>query len=180
MFTPASVESALSASSAGPPREMSNVDFDDHITGIDAVLTQHAPISQSGLCGGLRARHDAGQSRCISGQLSATGIHCCAGQITDGDETAQTESRHDTHDNRRGSPVDAGESVSSTRQSSSSAPKIGATDATVWPSSRLMTRTPVASRPCDEMSRTAIRIVTPPDETATMSSSRPTMNAATT
>jgi hypothetical protein len=35
-----------------------------------------------------------------------------------------------------------------------------------------MTLTPVASRPCEEISRTDIRIVTPPDDTATISSSR--------
>ena len=62
----------------------------------------------------------------------------------------------------------------------SSLARIGATEATVWPSSRFITRTPVAPRPCEEISRTGMRIVTPLDDTATISSSRPTMNAATT
>jgi hypothetical protein len=43
-----------------------------------------------------------------------------------------------------------------------------------------MTRTPVASRPCEEISRTGMRITVPPEEMAKISSSRPTMNAATT
>ena len=64
--------------------------------------------------------------------------------------------------------------------SRSSLARIGATEATVWPASRFITRTPVASRPCEEISRTGMRMVTPPDDTATISSSRPTMNAATT
>src|SRR4029078_13663599 len=38
-------------------------------------------------------------------------------------------------------------------QSSVSLDRIGATDATVWPSSRFITRTPVAPRPCGEVSR---------------------------
>jgi hypothetical protein len=55
-----------------------------------------------------------------------------------------------------------------------------ATAATDWPSSRFITRTPVASRPCEEMLRTSIRVATPADEMQMMSSSSPTMNAATT
>ncbi len=62
--------------------------------------------------------------------------------------------------------------------SSSSVAKMSATEATLWPSSRLITRTPVASRPWLEISFTAMRMVTPPDDTATMSSSIPTMKAA--
>ena len=54
---------------------------------------------------------------------------------------------------------------------------MGATEATTWPASRFMTRTPVASRPCDEMSRTGMRTVVPPEEMTTTSSSRPTMKA---
>ena len=43
-----------------------------------------------------------------------------------------------------------------------------------------MTRTPVASRPWEEMSRTGMRIMTPPEAMMKISSSRLTMNAATT
>ena len=53
--------------------------------------------------------------------------------------------------------------------------------ATVWPSSRFITRTPVASRPCEEISRTGMRISDAARRRSTkISSSRPTMNAATT
>ena len=55
--------------------------------------------------------------------------------------------------------------------SSSSACSTGATAATDWPSSRFITRTPVASRPCDEMSRTGMRMTTPPDAMTKISSS---------
>src|SRR6202034_1402934 len=56
----------------------------------------------------------------------------------------------------------------------------GATAASAWPSSRFITRTPVASRPWDAISRTAVRMTTPPDDTKRTSSSRLTMNAETT
>ena len=48
----------------------------------------------------------------------------------------------------------------------------------VWPSSRFMTRTPVASRPCEAISRAWVRMTTPPEETSRISSSSATMNAA--
>ena len=63
---------------------------------------------------------------------------------------------------------------------SSSSPVTAATAATLWPSSRLMRRTPVASRPWAAISRTAVRITMPPVETSRISSSRPAMKAATT
>ena len=43
----------------------------------------------------------------------------------------------------------------------SSTASTGATEATTWPASRVATRTPVASRPWLEISRTAIRTITP-------------------
>ncbi len=63
---------------------------------------------------------------------------------------------------------------------SSSVARIGATEPTLSPSSMFMILTPVASRPCSEISLTAIRMVIPLLETATISSSSPTMKASTT
>ena len=63
---------------------------------------------------------------------------------------------------------------------SSSAERTGATDATVSPSPRFMTRTPVASRPCEEIPRTSIRMRVPTLLMTKTSSSSPTMKAATT
>jgi len=50
--------------------------------------------------------------------------------------------------------------------------------ATEWPSSRFITRTPVASRPWEETSRTGVRMSTPPVEATSLSSSRRVMKAA--
>ena len=54
-----------------------------------------------------------------------------------------------------------------------------ATAATLWPASSFMTRTPVASRPCELISRTAWRVVTPPSEMSRISSSSSQVKAAT-
>ena len=61
-----------------------------------------------------------------------------------------------------------------------SSARTGATEVTAWPRSRLTTRTPVASRPWLEIWRTGIRAITPDEEITRISSSRPTMKAATT
>ncbi len=63
---------------------------------------------------------------------------------------------------------------------SSSSAETAATAATACPASRLMSRTPVASRPWAAISRTAVRMTTPPVETSRISSSSPAMKALTT
>ena len=63
---------------------------------------------------------------------------------------------------------------------SGSASSTGATALTVSPSSSRATRTPVASRPCAEISLAPMRMILPPDENTRISSSGATVNAATT
>ena len=84
-------------------------------------------------------------------------------------QPSETDEHHGGH-NQRGQ----------SGHSSSSLARMRATDDTVWPYSTVITLTPVAARPCEEMFRTWVRMVDPPDVTATISSSIPAMKADTT
>ena len=120
---------------------------------------------------------DTGEGRGVSGRAGSAAVHDVPGEHAH-PEHQDGGHGHQSGDERHGLSTVTREHARQAQ--SASLARIGATDATVWPSSRFITRTPVAPRPCEEISRTSMRMVVPLEATATISSSMPTMKAATT
>lgn len=128
------------------------------------VVDEHAVVSACGLTREIDTPH-TGQCRGIGCGLCSRGRGTCRRHV----DQPCPEEHADRHDGR-----------DENRHSSSSLATMSATEVTCWPASTAITFTPEAPRPCDEMVRTSVRMVTPFDATATISSSMPAMNADTT
>lgn len=137
--------------------------FDQYIVGNRGDRNLVGSIERGDSSGSLVSGIGGSQCHCVGGRSRTSRI--------DNGFAETTDSRHEKGGHHEGDQCG---------HSSSSLAMMSATEETVWPSSTVITRTPVAARPWEEMLRTWVRMVAPPEVTATISSSIPAMNADTT